>query len=324
LEKTRKWRWGKNRWYVLAAILLGIVVVSLMGLPLRPHIFVAPEKLSHDPLFTLPVIGDFYVTNTLTTMLIVYALLFALAFAIRNGVRRADKVPSGFMLGVEALIEVVYNLTETTVGRHARKVFPFFMTILLVVVVSNLLALVPGMESIGILEPVADHGNAVQQVLPGVATVVNQEVESGGFALVPFFRGMSTDLNFTLALALISVIFTQVLGVQANGPGYFLRFFNVRNLFNKPFFGAMDFLVSLLELISEFAKILSFSFRLFGNMFAGMVLTFLIISLVPVFAPAMIMMFEFFIGLIQAFVFGMLTMVFMSQAVAGHGDGEHA
>lgn len=324
MEKTRKWRWGKNRWYVLTAIILAIVVVSLMGLPLRPHIFVAPEKLSHDPLFTLPYIGDFYVTNTLTTMLVVYALLFVLAFAIRNGVRRADKVPGGFMLGVEALIEVVYNLTETTVGRHARKVFPFFMTILLVVVVSNLLALVPGMESIGILEPVADHGNAVQQVLPGVATVLNQEVESGGFALVPFFRGMSTDLNFTIALALISVIFTQVLGVQVNGGGYFLRFFNVRNLFTKPFFGAMDFLVSILELISEFAKILSFSFRLFGNMFAGMVLTFLIVSMVPWFAPAMIMMFEFFIGLIQAFVFGMLTMVFMSQAVAGHGEGEHA
>ena len=99
----------------------------------------------------------------------------------------------------------------------------------------------------------------------------------------------------------------------------------MRNLFTKPFFGAMDFLVSLLELISEFAKLLSFSFRLFGNLFAGMVLTFLIISLVPWFVPAMIMMFEFFIGLIQAFVFGMLTMVFMSQAVAGHGgEEEHA
>lgn len=320
MEKTRKWRWGKNRWLVLAAIILMVVVAALIR-PVQPHIFVAPEKLSHDPLFTLPFIGDFYVTNTLTTMLIVYAILFLLAFAIRNGVRRGGLVPSGFTLAMEALVETVYNLTESTVGRHARKVFPFFMTILLLVLVSNLLALVPGMESIGLIEPYKGDGNAVAQVLPGVETVLNQE---GGFALVPFFRGMSTDLNFTLALALISVIFTQIIGVQVNGPGYFLRFFNVRNLFTKPFFGAMDFLVSLLELISEFAKILSFTFRLFGNMFSGMVLTFLIISLVPWFAPAMIMMFETFIGLIQAFVFGMLTMVFMSQAAAGHGGEEHA
>ncbi|HEY9086783.1 MAG TPA: F0F1 ATP synthase subunit A [Anaerolineaceae bacterium] len=324
MENTRKWRWGANRWIVLACIIL-MVIVATAFMPVRPHIFVAPEKLSHEPLFTLPVIGDFYVTNTLTTMLIVYALVFILALAVRNGVRRGSLVPSGIVLLMEWVVEVVYNMTESTVGRHARKVFPFFMTILLVVLVSNLLALVPGMESIGILEPTSDHGNLVQQITPGIATVVNTEAHEGeqGFALVPFFRGMSTDLNFTVALALISVIMTQVLGFQANGPGYILRFFNVRNLFTKPFFGAMDFLVSLLELISEFAKILSFSFRLFGNMFAGMVLTFLIISMVPWFAPAMIMMFEFFIGLIQAFVFGMLTMVFMSQAVAGHGDGEH-
>jgi len=325
LETTRKWRWGRNRWIVLAAIILMIIAVAAFA-PVRPHIFVAPEHLSHDPLFTLPVLGDFYVTNTLTTMLLVYAIMFLLALAIRNGIRKGGLVPSGIVLAFEAIVEVVYNMTESTTGKHARKVFPFFMTILLLVLVSNLLALVPGMESIGILEPVTDHGNKVQAITPGIVTVLNEETHEGeeGYALVPYFRGMSTDLNFTVALALISVIMTQVLGFQANGPGYILRFFNVRNLFTKPFFGAMDFLVSLLELISEFAKILSFSFRLFGNMFAGMVLTFLIISMVPWFVPAMIMMFEFFIGLIQAFVFGMLTMVFMSQAVASHGDGEHA
>lgn len=325
METTRKWRWGRNRWIVLAAIILMIIAVAAFA-PVRPHIFVAPERLSHEPLFTLPVIGDFYVTNTLTTMLLVYAIMFLLALAIRNGIRKGGLVPSGLVLAFEAIVEVIYNMTESTTGKHARKVFPFFMTILLLVMVSNLLALVPGMESIGILEPVEEHGNAVQTIAPGIATVINEEAHAGeaGFALVPFFRGMSTDLNFTVALALISVIMTQVLGVQANGPGYFLRFFNVRSLFTRPFFGAMDLLVSLLELISEFAKILSFSFRLFGNMFAGMVLTFLIISMVPWFVPAMIMMFEFFIGLIQAFVFGMLTMVFMSQAVASHGDGEHA
>ncbi|HBA92763.1 MAG TPA: hypothetical protein DCZ08_13810 [Anaerolineaceae bacterium] len=78
----------------------------------------------------------------------------------------------------------------------------------------------------------------------------------------------------------------------------------------------------MLETISEFAKILSFAFRLFGNMFAGFVLMALISAMIPIFVPSMISMFEFFIGLIQAFVFGMLTMVFMAQATQGHGGGE--
>lgn len=324
MENTRKWRFGKNRWIVLACIILAIIVVGWVS-PVRPHIQVAPERIGHDPLFTLPGLGPFYLTNTITTLLLVDIVVILLALGVRNSMRKSGDVPSGLALAMEMIVETIYNMTESTAGKHARKVFPFFMTILLVVLVSNLMGLIPGMESIGLLER-SDHGLPTMQLFTGLASIVNGEAHEGeGFALVPFFRGMSTDLNFTVALALISVFMTQVLGVQANGAGYFLKFFNVRNLFTKPFFGAMDFLVSLLELISEFAKILSFGFRLFGNMFAGMVLTFLIMSLVPVFAPAMIMMFEFFIGLIQAFVFGMLTMVFMSQAVAGHGgEGEGA
>lgn len=320
METTSRWRYGKNRWIVLACIILAIIFASLYP-PIRPHIQVAPEKLSHTPLFTLPVIGEVPLTNTLTSLLVVDAIILLLALAIRNQVNRKPKVPGRLVTAMEMLVEVVYNMTESATGKYARKVFPYFMTILLVVLVSNLMALIPGMETIGILEH-ADHGFNVQELIPGVLATITGTEQEGGYALVSFFRGMSTDLNFTVALALISVLMTQVVGVQAQGPAYFLRFFNVRNLFKKPFFGAMDFLVSLLELISEFAKILSFSFRLFGNLFAGMVLTFIVISMIPWFMPAMIMMFEFFIGLIQAFVFGMLTMVFMSQAVAGHGGEE--
>jgi F-type H+-transporting ATPase subunit a len=87
-------------------------------------------------------------------------------------------------------------------------------------------------------------------------------------------------------------------------------------------FGVIDFAVGLLETISEFSKILSFSFRLFGNIFAGSVLLFVIGYLVPVFAQSIFLMLEFFVGLIQAVVFGMLTMVFMAQATQGHGDHE--
>ena len=94
------------------------------------------------------------------------------------------------------------------------------------------------------------------------------KVEEGGYILAPFFRGISVDLNFTLSLALISFFSIQVMGVRAQGLGYFSKFFNTKRMFKVPFFGAMDFLVGLLEIISEFAKILSFTFRLFGNMFA--------------------------------------------------------
>jgi len=142
--------------------------------------------------------------------------------------------------------------------------------------------------------------------------------------LVPFFRGISVDLNFTLAIALISVFMTQVIGIRAQGIGYFAKFFNVRRLFTTPFFGAMDFLVGLLEIISELSKIISFSLRLFGNMFAGVVLTAIVASLLGKFSilPSMLMMFELFVGIIQAFVFGMLTMVFMAQATQGHSHEE--
>jgi len=87
----------------------------------------------------------------------------------------------------------------------------------------------------------------------------------------------------------------------------------------------MDFLVGLLELISEISKILSFAFRLFGNMFAGVVLVAIVAGLLGKISilAAMVMLFELFVGVIQAFVFGMLTMVFMAQATQGHGGEEH-
>jgi F-type H+-transporting ATPase subunit a len=174
------------------------------------------------------------------------------------------------------------------------------------------------------------HGAPLLTLIPGLlATIVKgggEAAKEGGYTLVPYVRAAATDLNFTAALALISVIMTQVVGVRARGMDYFSKFFNVKTLWTKPFFGAMDFLVGLLETISELSKILSFTFRLFGNVFAGSVLLFLISSMLPVFMPAFIVLFEVFIGLIQAAVFGMLTMIFMSMATQGHGghEEEHA
>lgn len=317
-----------NRYYVLAFIILGFLAAQAYS-PILPHIQLPAEKYSHDPLFSLPVLGEFYWTNTLTAMFIADVLLLLLALGVRKATTSGSLIPKGLSGAVEALLEILYNLTETTAGKWTKAIFPYFATITLLVLVSNWMELIPGVDSIGILEH-SDHGYAVEEVLPGVKTIVEhadgEHATGEQFALIPYVRVLSTDLNFTVALALIAVTMVQVMGVRALGMKYFTKFINVGGLFSRPIFGAIDFGVGLLELISEISKILSFSFRLFGNIFAGSVLLFVIGTLVPVFAQSLFLMLEFFVGLIQAVVFGMLTMVFMAQATAGHGEHseEHA
>jgi F-type H+-transporting ATPase subunit a len=238
-------------------------------------------------------------------------------------------VPKGITGVIESVLELIHNLTETSAGKWTKTIFPFFAAITLLVLVVNWMELIPGVDSIGILEPVAsgEAGNLIKPVAPGIYTVYQAKGAAAAaqtgekYALVPFVRVLSTDLNFTVALALISVLMTQVLGIRALGASYFGKFFNVKTLFTRPAFGVIDFGVGLLEMVSEFSKILSFSFRLFGNIFAGSVLLFVMGALLPVIQSGFLLL-EFFVGLIQAVVFGMLTMVFMSQAVAGHGDHE--
>lgn len=323
-KQTRKWRYGKNRWFVLLVLILGVIGARAFA-PVQPHIQLPAESLSKQPLFTSKLFGEFYFTNTMTALLIVMAVLIFMALFVRNSVnkslRNGDYVPKGVAGVLEALLEYLYNLTEATAGKKWTKtIFPWFATITLMVLLANWMELIPGVDSIGLLEPSA-HGHAIQQVLPGVDTIIKQEAQDGeGYTLIPFVRTLSTDLNFTIALALIAVSMVQVVGVKAQGMKYFTKFWNTKNLFSKPFFGAIDWVVGLLEIISEISKILSFGFRLFGNIFAGSVMLFVIGSLIPVFAQSIFVGLELFVGAIQALVFGMLTMVFMSMATKGHGE----
>lgn len=323
VETKKKWRWGVNRWWVLFFIILNILTVIAFK-PLSPHIQVAPEKLSTEPLFTLPVIGDFYLTNTLMASFIVMIVLIVMAYAVKRILSKSSLEPHGIAGALEMLVEYLFNMTESSAGKWAVTIFPYFGTIVLMVLVSNWLGLIPGVESIGWLEH-SEKGYPIISVIPNfLSAIVQGKVAASetGYVVVPFVRSASTDLNFTVALALISVAMTQVVGFRAQGIRYLTKFFNILNIFKKPFFGFMDFLVGFLELISEFSKILSFAFRLFGNMFAGAVLLFVVGTMIPYFLPSMLMMFEFFIGLIQAVVFGMLTMVFMAMATQGHGEHE--
>lgn len=313
-EKRRPWR----RWVVLVLMIAGFILGTIF-VPVQPEISVKAENLLGEgkTILGIPAV------NTLPTLIVtIFLIILPLAWATRNSLKKSaetDLVPRGVGNAMEAILEMLYNLTEGSAGaKWARAIFPWFATILLYVLIANLLKLIPGFESIGVLHP--EQGAAALHGWHIYTPELSKE-----YILAPFFRGISVDLNFTAALAVIAVVMIQVIGFRAQGWGYLSKFFNTRRMFKVPFFGAMDFLVGLLELISELSKILSFAFRLFGNMFAGIVLVAIVAGLLGKFSilPAMIMMFELFVGVIQAFVFGMLTMVFMAQATQGHGE-EHA
>lgn len=319
MEKTRKWRWGVNRWWILAFSLLTLAAVQFIAVPIQPHIQVAPEEFAHFTLFG----ADISVVNTIPAMILVDLIIIGLALAVRKALQGGTLVPKGITSAMEALVEALYNLTETSAGKWTKEIFPWFATIFIIVFVANLTKMIPGFETIGLIHE-ADHGYAIEQV-GFFYNILPEEAHDGhGYNVVPFFRGLSTDLNFTVALALISVVMTQVIGFKSQKLWYLTKFLNVTTMFKKPALGFMDFIVGVLELISELAKILSFAFRLFGVMFSGTVLVALIGVMAPVFAPSLVFAFELFMGVIQAFVFGMLTLVFMAQATQGHGEhGDH-
>jgi F-type H+-transporting ATPase subunit a len=171
------------------------------------------------------------------------------------------------------------------------------------------------------VDKTAEHGGEGEAAPAGAET---EEFCTEACEVVPFLRATATDINFTFALAVSSVVMTQVFGVWALGMKYFGKFINTGTMISKPLFGVIDFAVGLLELISEFAKILSFGFRLFGNIFAGALLLSILGALTAVVVPSALYGLEFFVGIIQAYVFAMLTLVFMSQATVSHHGDDHA
>jgi len=362
-KKKFRWRWGVNRWLILATFIIGGWITKKFP-PARPAIFLPAEAIAgtaEHPLFML--FGNpIYLTNTMiATILADLLLLIVVIFFVAPSYRKGKlEVPKGIAGVFEGLSEIFYNLTATTAGKWTRTIFPWFAAISMMVLVMNWMELVPGVDSIGVFddshfvhaqvaelegrvsheelehaeEAAREHYYEICNVdtlftigeTEVVTVFVNNEYEEGvgecAHAIVPFVRAAATDLNFTVALAMISVVMIQVIGVRALGFSYFEKFINVRTLFTKPMFGLIDFAVGLFEIISEFSKIISFSFRLFGNIFAGAVLLFVLGTLIPVGAQAAVLALEFMVGMIQAIVFGMLTMIFMAQATHSHFDDE--
>lgn len=160
--------------------------------------------------------------------------------------------------------------------------------------------------------------------------MTQQDLDKGAlpfiFHITPYVRGQATDLSLTFFLAILAMIAVQVYGVWAQGPAYFEKFVNITalgNLGKKPM-GAIDFLVGLIEIISEFGKIVSLAFRLFGNIFAGAVALAAITFLVSLLVPGVIYLLEIIVGSVQALVFAVLTLVFAAQAMESHHGDDHA
>lgn len=235
-------------------------------------------------------VGSFPVTNTLIASSLTVLTLGGLTLALRRPLRL---VPRGFQNLLEAVVEQLLKLMDSVTcdRRLSKRFFPLVATLFLFILVSNWLGLLPGFGTIGV-----------------------REVHDGQLVLVPLLRSVNADLNFTLALAIISVLATQIIGIALLGVVKFSRRYFVNPL-KSPFLS----IVGILELFSEVAKLISFSFRLFGNIFAGEVLLVVISSLLPFLAPLPFYFLEIFVGLIQAFIFAVLTLVFLRVATAEAG-----
>ena len=265
--------------------ILGLVMI-VAGVLFLPHVL-GKVEITASPIFH---VGGFAVSNSLLTG---WISLLILAIVCTLATRKMSMVPSGLQNFLEWVIESLVGLAENVAG-HAkgREFFTLFATIFLYVVVNNWLEVLPGFTN--------------STIWVGTAT-----------DNVPLFRSPSADLNFTVALALSAVVMVQVWSIRHTGVrGWAGKFFNFKG-------GPIMTVVGLLELISEISRIISFSFRLFGNLFAGEVLLSVISFLVPLVLVLPFLGLELFVGLIQALIFSLLTIAFAVIATVSHEGGSH-
>ncbi|MBI3335322.1 MAG: F0F1 ATP synthase subunit A [Candidatus Portnoybacteria bacterium] len=230
-------------------------------------------------------IFGFPITNTL---LMSWIAMLVIGVFFLFGVKRLNKVPTGVQNFLEALYEGFLSFMDLVTGKraHSEKFFPLVFTFFIFILTSNWLGILPGLGSIGFYE-----------------------LHEGAQTFVPFARSANSDLNMTLALAVVSVVATHFYGAKTLGSlKHSSKYISLK--------GPIQFFVGILELVSEFAKILSFSFRLFGNIFAGEVLLIIMGILLPFVAPIPFLGLELFVGLIQALIFATLTLVFLEVAVS--------
>lgn len=263
--------------------------------------------LAAEPLFH---VGSFPVTNSMINAWIVALFFIVIAFLAS---RRTALVPRGIHNVFEAIVVFMLDEADKVTGdrRKSKQFFPLVATLFLFILANNWLGLMPGTGTIGIFGQV--HG----------------ETE-----LIPFLRPATADLNLTLALAVFSIVVVQLAGIMSIGfAGYMSKFVNIRGIFRALPKGPVaigvaiiEFMVGLLEIIGEVARIASLSLRLFGNVFAGEILIGVMLSLASFVVPIPFMFLEILVGVIQATVFSLLVLVFLTVATMEHGheEEEHA
>lgn len=336
---------GTRLWLIIVGVLILVMVGFVFLRGPTPDIRIKPE--------TLYSVGSINITNTMVTSWVVVALMISLVFLAS---RRWELVPRGVQNVLEFIIEAFYNLVVSIVGeKNGRRFFPVVATIFFFILFANWFSLFPIFNAIGLGEE-AEEGVVMQKVDigplpltyvglsslsqmkgrtidaedPQAAQKVEEEKEKGNVVgeIRPFLRGINTDLNMPLGLAIMSAIFVEFWGISTLGLStYGSKFFNfgglvrgIRRLSPGQFFeGVIDAFVGFLELASELVRLVSFTFRLFGNMFAGEVVILMFTFLIPLVFTLPFYGLELFVGLIQAFIFALLTLVFGMMAVS-HGD----
>ena len=300
---------------LIFVLLLSLVVYGLMngaigtsltsgegeGTPLleAPHPHIPPQKIgfpSGKGGESVTSADGFVITNTILSSWVVMIILIGLFYM---GTRNMKMVPSGLQNFLEFILESLYNFVQGVAGEeNSRKFFPIIATIFLFVMLNAWVGLLPIYPALGFM----DHGHMKGHLL----------------------RPAGTDLNMPLALALISFVFVEFWGLKLLKLNYLAKFVRLENL-RKGNFAQLpiDLFVGVLELLSEFVRIVSFTFRLFGNMTAGEILLLVITYLVPFVLVLPFYGLELLVGLVQALIFAGLTLVFVVVAVTPHSEEEH-
>ncbi|MCX7956107.1 MAG: F0F1 ATP synthase subunit A [Patescibacteria group bacterium] len=240
-------------------------------------------SIKAEPIFN---IGDFHLPNSLFLSFFVLIGFFIIAFYYNK--IASSKKKNKFYYFINFALKGIYSFFQSALKENTKNFFPLIGAFFFFIIFNNWAGL-----------------------LPGVGSILIKVYEHGELHYFPIFRGNNADLNTTLAIALISVIFVQYAGIKYLGfKNYIKKFINLTNPIN--------FFVGILEIISEISKIISFSFRLFGNIFAGEVLLAVMAFLVPVLVSFPFLVLEIFVGFVQALVFSMLSAVFISSAIVKH------
>jgi len=267
---------------------------------------VKQTEVSHEPtIFAEPIfnIGNFTITNSLFSSILVTIFLVVIFILVKSKIK---KIPQGIQNFMEMVLEFGLNFTDsiTQDRKTSEKLLPVVLALFLFILLNNWFGL-----------------------LPVIGTIGFQEMHNGHNTFIPFFRGGTADLNLTLALALFAVIFSHVLGVFTIGAWkHFNKFVNFEALLEIPkkfkkdknviFINPVKFFVGFMEIVGEIAKVMSLSLRLFGNIFAGEVLLASMAMIFAIFLPIPFFFLEVLVGMVQAAVFAILTLVFLSMSTA--------